>query len=97
MTQFKFGGLVFDAQIGHGNFCIHNLEVVLFGDLALAVRVVFFRSQQGQIAIQIPFEFVVEEHADRPASRALDTGGFFLIEAVEIGVVFDFVRLTKPW
>jgi hypothetical protein len=71
VTQFEFRGLVLDAQIGYGNLSIHNLEVVLFGDLALTVQVVFFRSQEGQIAIQIPFEFIVEEHADyRPRAMA---------------------------
>ena len=62
---------------------------------SLAVWIVFFRAKQGQIAIQIALEFIVEEHADRPASGALDAGSFFLIEPVEIGVVFDFARLPQ--
>ena len=56
----------------------------------LRSEIVFFRSEQGQIAIQIPLQFVVEKHADRSASAALDAGSFLLIEPVEIGVVFDF-------
>ena len=52
MAQFAFRGLVLDAQIGHGNLSVDDLEVVLFGDFALAVRVVFFRAEQGQIAIR---------------------------------------------
>jgi len=60
---------------------------VLFRDFAFAVEIVFFRSQQGEIAIQIALEFIVEEYADRAASAALDAGNFLLIEPVEIGVV----------
>ena len=63
--------------------------------LALAFRVIFFRPEQGQVAIQIPLEFVVEKHADRPAAAALDAGSLFLIEAVQIGVVFDLARLHQ--
>ena len=90
MAQFQFGGFILDTQIGDRNLSVDELQAVLFRDFAFAVESVFFRSQQGQIVIQIPFEFIVEEHADRAASAALDAGNFLLIEPVEIGVVFDF-------
>ena len=95
MTQFEFWCLVLDAQIGHWNLSIHNLKAVLLGDSVSCVRVVFFRRHLGQIAIQISLEFIVEEHADRPASAALDAGSLFLIEPVEIGVVSDFARFQQ--
>ena len=68
---------------------------MLFGDLALAFRVVFFLPEQGQIAIQIPLEFIVEEHADRPASAALNASSLLLVKPVEIGVVFDLAQLHQ--
>ena len=61
----------------------------------LAVRVVFVRAEQGEITIEIPLEFVVEQHADRPASAALDAGSLFLIEPVEIGIVFDLTGFDQ--
>jgi len=90
MAQFQFGGLILDTQIGDRNLSVDELQAVLFRDFAFAVEIVFFRSQQGEIAIQIALEFIVEEYADRAASAALDAGNFLLLKPVEIGVVFDF-------
>ena len=97
MAQFEFRSLVLDPQIGHGNLSIDDLRPCFsaffpsrFGRL--------LRPEQRQVAIQIPLEFIVEDHADQPSSALLDAGSLFLVEPVEIGIVFDFARLrSKPW
>jgi len=71
------------------------VQAVLLGDSFLGVRVIFRRRHLGQIAIQIPLEFIVEENANRPASAALDAGCLFLIEPVEIVVVLDLARFQQ--
>ena len=44
---------------------------------------------------RVALKFVVEKHADGSAPGALDAGSLFLIEAIEIGVVFDFARFHQ--
>ena len=68
---------------------------MLFGNFRLALEVVFFRAQQSEIAIQISFDFVVEDDANRAAARALDAGGLFLVEAIEVGIVFRLARFEQ--
>src|SRR5713226_8044894 len=71
------------------------MEAVLFGDFVFPLLVVPIRSKQGEIAIQILLEFVVEDDSGRSASSPRDSGSLLLIEAVEIGIVFDFSRLQQ--
>src|ERR1700732_3093902 len=95
MAQFEFRGLILEAQIRHWNLSIYHLQAVPLRDSLLCIRIVFFRSKKRQIAIERPLEFIVEKHADGSASAALDAVSLFLIEAVEIGVVFDFAGFPQ--
>ena len=66
---------------------------MLFGNLVFAFWVVFFGAEQCEVAIQVLFKFVVENDAERLATGALDACDFFLVKAVEIGIVFRFAGL----
>ena len=66
---------------------------MLLGDLVLAVWVVLFGSKQGEVSVEIPLQFIVQNDAERPAAGASNAGRFFVIEAVQVGVVPCFARL----
>ena len=59
------------------------------------IGVVFFRSEFGQVAIEIPLEFIVQNDAQRSAASAFDPVGFLVVKAIQIGVVFGLSRLHQ--
>ncbi len=64
------------------------------GDLFEGFRRPSFLVESCEIAIEIPFEFVVENHA-RDDLRSIRSVRFRLIQAVEVRIVFCFAWLGK--
>jgi len=94
-AEFMLCGFIFNAEIGHGNLAVDHTKHVLFGDPFLRIGVVFSRAEFGQIAIEIPLEFIVENDAQRPAASAFDPVGFLVVDAIQNGVVFGLSRLYQ--
>ena len=95
MAEFQLGGFVLDAQIWERNLSVYKLKTVPFGDFGLPVWIVLSLSKQCQVAIQILFQFVIENDAERPGSGVLDPRRLFLIEAIQISIVLRFSGLQQ--
>ena len=63
MANFKFGRLILNAQIGNRNLPVYDIESVPLGDLVFALWLVFIGAEQGEVPVEIPFQFVVEDDA----------------------------------
>jgi hypothetical protein len=97
VASFELGGFILDAQIGDGNLAVDELESVFLCDFAFADFVVAIRAEESEIPIEILFEFVVENDPDRSASGLFNACGLLLIQAIEIGIVFEFERFKRRW
>jgi hypothetical protein len=65
------------------------------GNLLQGLRGPAFLVESCEIAIEIPFEFVIKNNALRTTARRFDPFDFRLIQAVEVRIVFGFARLGK--
>ncbi len=80
---------------GTGIFPFNDGQSVPLGDLVQSLRRAPFLVKSFEIAIQILFQFIVEDHADGTTARRFDPFDFRLIEAVQIRIVFCLAWFRK--
>src|SRR5215470_11704129 len=75
-------GLVFDPHVRNRNLLANDTKAMPLGDLPARGG-----AQASDIAVDFPLELVVENDPRNAAAFLLNPSGFFLVKAVEIGVV----------
>src|SRR5216684_2412015 len=61
---------------------------MLFSNPLTGLPHIRFRGERRQVAVQMAFQFIVENDAERAAPGARDPRDFVLVEAVKLSVVF---------
>ena len=92
LFKLQIRRLVLDAHIRQRNLSVHHNESMSLGKAFDLLRIFLLFSQLRAVAIQIAFQFVIEQNAKGFAVGAFDTGGLCVKEAVEFGVVLGFAR-----
>jgi len=80
---------------GTGILSFTTLEVVFTCDPNSFIGHVLVGIDAGQLPVQLLLELVVEKDTANLAARKANFLGNFVIKAVEIGVVADFLRLDQ--
>ncbi len=95
MARLKVCVLVLDAKVGQRDLTVDDLEAVPLCNALARVLLTFLTRKLHQLAIQISFQFVVQNNAHRTATGALDSGRLLLIKAVQSRVVLGFFRFVE--
>lgn len=90
-TNFPALVLVLDAKVWYSNLAVYNLEVVFTDEPDSLVDWVLVGVDSRQLAVQLTFEFIVEDDAANLAADSVNLLGDFVVEPVEVGIMAGFL------